>query len=111
MDIIIKHQEHGHKGSWYVENPDGGDHWAELLYRKAGTETITLGSTKVSDVLRGKSVGKLLVERSVEYARAHGIKILPVCPFTVVLFDKTPEYADVRAEHNSTFHGSTSSQE
>jgi predicted GNAT family acetyltransferase len=49
----------------------------------------------VDDVLRGKSAGKQLVAKAVEFARARGIKIVPLCPFAKSVFDKVPEYRDV----------------
>jgi predicted GNAT family acetyltransferase len=41
-------------------------------------------------------VGGKLVAAAVAYAREHGVGILPLCPFAKSVFDRTPEYADVR---------------
>ncbi|HXV07404.1 MAG TPA: N-acetyltransferase [Burkholderiales bacterium] len=32
-----------------------------------------------------------------EWARANGRKLMPLCPFAKSVFDKTPEYRDVLA--------------
>jgi predicted GNAT family acetyltransferase len=33
----------------------------------------------------------------VEWARAENRRLLPLCPYARAVFDKTPEFADVRA--------------
>ncbi|RYZ46555.1 MAG: GNAT family N-acetyltransferase, partial [Chitinophagaceae bacterium] len=32
---------------------------------------------------------------TVEYARMHGMKVSPVCPFAKAVFDKKPDFGDV----------------
>jgi len=51
----------------------------------------------VDDSLAGKGVGLQLVHTAVEYARTHGMKIIPLCPFAKSVFDKKIEYRDVLA--------------
>ncbi len=88
----IKQIEHGSKGAFVVEVDH--ERLAELTYSKAGNKII-IDHTDVSDKLRGQGVGKQLVMKAVEYARASNIKIIPLCPFARSVFDKTPEIADV----------------
>lgn len=68
---------------------------AEIRFTHRDENTIVAESTKVSDTLRGQGVGGKLVKRIVDYARSENKKIIPVCPFVVATFEKTPEYADV----------------
>ncbi len=68
---------------------------AELVYTMPSPGKMIIEHTEVDDELRGKNVGYQLVHTAVEYARAHGIKIIPLCPFAKSVFDKTPEFADV----------------
>lgn len=89
----IKQIEHGSKGAFIIEVEH--ERLAEMTYSKAGDKLIIINHTEVSDKLRGKDAGKQLVIKAVEYARANGIKILPICPFARSVFDKTPEIADV----------------
>lgn len=51
--------------------------------------------TEVRDELRGKNVGNQLVDKAVEYARTHSLKIIPLCSFANAVFKKKPEYADL----------------
>jgi uncharacterized protein len=89
----IKQIEHGSKGGFVIEKDR--ERLAEMTYSKAGDKLIIIDHTEVSDALRGQGAGKQLVMKAVEYARANGIKILPLCPFARSVFEKTPEIADV----------------
>jgi predicted GNAT family acetyltransferase len=89
----IKQVETNSKGSFFIE--ENNERLAEMTYSKAGDKLIIIDHTDVSDKLRGTGAGKQLVMKAVEYARAKGIKILPLCPFARSVFDKTPEIADV----------------
>lgn len=93
--MTIHHQEQNGIGSWYIEME--GERLAELGYHITEKGEYSLDSTRVEDRLRGKNAGKQLVEAAVMFARAHGVKIIPVCPFVVALFEKIPAYADVKA--------------
>ncbi|MEY1538232.1 GNAT family N-acetyltransferase, partial [Providencia rettgeri] len=42
------------------------------------------------------SIAKLLVAKVVERMRNEGRKIIPLCPFAKAIFDRTPEYSDIR---------------
>lgn len=89
----VKHREIGSKGVFYIEIDN--EKLAEMSYSKAGDKLIIIDHTEVSEKLKGKSAGKQLLQTTVDYARQHQIKILPLCPFAKSVFDKTPEYKDV----------------
>jgi predicted GNAT family acetyltransferase len=72
-----------------------GKRLAEMTYTMAGDKMI-IDHTEVDDALRGTGAGRRLVESAVVWARAEHKTILPLCPFARSVFDKTPEYADVR---------------
>lgn len=93
--MTIHHREANGNGSWFVEV--NGERLAELGYHITEAGNYSLDSTRVDDRLRGKNVGKQLVEAAVAFARQNGVKIVPVCPFVVALFEKIPAYSDVRA--------------
>ncbi|MDO1500714.1 GNAT family N-acetyltransferase [Winogradskyella maritima] len=90
----IKHRNSESRGAFYVEL--NGEEVALMTYSNAGPEKIIIDHTEVSETLKGQGIGKKLVEASVQYARKHGKKILPLCPFANAVFKKTPEYDDVR---------------
>jgi uncharacterized protein len=91
MEIL--HEEQSTKGQFYIELD--GKQVALMTYVWAGDDRIIIDHTEVDDVLRGKSAGKQLVAKAVEFARERGIKIVPLCPFAKSVFDKVPEYKDV----------------
>jgi len=74
---------------------ENGEVLAEMTYSKAGHMRIIIDHTEVSDKLRGTGAGKQLVAAAVNHARAHQLKIMPLCPFANSVFNKTPEWADV----------------
>lgn len=91
MEIL--QQDDGKKGSFYIEV--NGKREGEMTYVWTGTGRIIIDHTEVSDVLKGKSAGKQLLHRAVEFAREKGIKIIPLCPFASAMFNKIPDYNDV----------------
>ncbi|MED4586712.1 GNAT family N-acetyltransferase [Brevibacillus choshinensis] len=78
---------------FYVGEEDRKE--AEIHYVKNGNHIIIVDHTIVSDSLSGQGVGQALVKRLVEFARAKGIKIMPLCPFAKSQFDRHEDYADV----------------
>jgi predicted GNAT family acetyltransferase len=91
MEIL--QSDNGKKGSFYIEQD--GERLAEMTYVWAGESKFIIEHTEVSDKLAGKGAGKQLVAKAVEFARAKGLKILPLCPFANKVFKKTPDYSDV----------------
>ena len=89
----IKHDQTQSKGSFFIgerKNP-----LAEITYSKAGTDTIIIDHTEVSEALKGQGAGKKLVTAAVEFAREKNIKIIPLCPFAKSVFEKVKDYQDV----------------
>lgn len=84
--LVVQHDEEGHKGSFSI-SVDGAVA-ARMTYSRAGDATVIIDHTEVSDVLRGRGAGKLLVEGAVAWARAEGLVIVPLCPFARSVFDK-----------------------
>jgi predicted GNAT family acetyltransferase len=93
--MLIQHKQIGGKGMFYIGHD--GAILAELVYTMPSPDKMIVEHTEVDDELRGKNVGHELVNTAVDYARKHGIKIIPLCPFAKSIFDKNPEFADVRA--------------
>lgn len=88
----IDREEKNGRGTFFVEQD--GQWEAEMAYGMSGDQMI-IYHTEVTDVLKGKHIGQQLVKAGVEYAREHQFKIVPLCPFTKAVIDKTPEYQDV----------------
>ncbi len=88
----IKREVDGSKGR-YVVVTDG--HESELTYSIASDTLVIADHTGVPDALRGKGVGKRLVERLVDDAKREGFKIMPLCPFVNAQRRRHPEWAEV----------------
>ncbi|HEY8351950.1 MAG TPA: GNAT family N-acetyltransferase [Sphingomonadales bacterium] len=91
-DLVINRVEGPSKGR-YVARLDGVE--AEMTYSRAGAAIVIIDHTSVPDALRGRAVGRALVERAVEDARREGRAIIALCPFAKAQFDRHPEWQDV----------------
>jgi predicted GNAT family acetyltransferase len=91
--MLIQNKKIGTKGMFFVEQD--GNILAEMVYTLPSDDKMIIEHTEVSDELKGQNVGNQLLHTSVEYARTHNIKIIPLCPFANSVFKKKPEYADV----------------
>lgn len=91
MEVLQK--DNGQKGMFYIE--ENQSIVAEMTYVWTGTDRIIIDHTEVGESLKGKGAGKLMVEKAVEFARAKGLKIIPLCPFAKSVFDKVKEFNDV----------------
>jgi hypothetical protein len=87
-------REHGETKGRYSYREEGKPE-AELTYSISNAHLIIIDHTGVPEAYRGESVGKLLWQKSVEDARAEGVKILPLCPFAAAMFRRYPEAQDV----------------
>lgn len=67
----------------------------EMTYTWAGETKFIIDHTVVSPEFKGKNVGKQLVMKAVEYARANHLKIMPLCPFAKSVFERNEDIKDV----------------
>ena len=74
-----------------IENAQGV---AFLTYRVLNGH-ITLVHTEVAPELEGKGYGGMLVRAALNYARAAGLRVIPVCPFARAFLARHPEYVDL----------------
>ena len=94
--MVIKNKKVGTKGMFYVNSDE--KILAEMVYTMPSPDKMIIEHTEVSEELRGQNVGLQLVTTAVEFARAHNIKIIPLCPFANSVFKRKPELADVLAQ-------------
>jgi predicted GNAT family acetyltransferase len=66
-------------------------HLAELDYQRTGNE-ILFTHTGVPSALEGRGIGSALARAGLEYARAEGLTVVPLCPFVRSYIDRKPEY-------------------
>jgi uncharacterized protein len=91
MEIIQK--DDPENGVFYIDQ--NGKIMAEMTYTWAGTDRIIIDHTQVDSSLKGQGIGKQLVTKAVEFARARNIKIVPICPFAKRVLEQTLEFNDV----------------
>ncbi|MGB0523106.1 MAG: GNAT family N-acetyltransferase [Flammeovirgaceae bacterium] len=72
-----------------------GEELAFLAYTNLQNKVLTLNHTDVSDKLKGKGVGKKLIEASVNFAREKQMKVVPNCPYAQTIFNKNPDFKTV----------------
>lgn len=68
---------------------------AEMTWSLAGEDLIIIDHTEVTDELKGKNIGRKLLDAVAGHVRKQGKKILPLCPFAKSIFDKDPSISDV----------------
>ena len=81
----------GSKGR-YIIHRDGAE--AELTYSILSPQTVIADHTGVPEAFKGTGMGRALVRRIVEDARAEGFKIVPLCPYVNAERRKHPDWAD-----------------
>lgn len=93
--IEIKQFNNDHKGYFIAYEDDKAA--GKMTYTYAGEAGIIIDHTEVNPEFKGKNIGKMLVMNAVDYARKNNKKIIPLCPFTKSVFDKTESIRDVLA--------------
>jgi uncharacterized protein len=71
-----------------------GDALAVLEYRLAGRKMI-FTHTGVPPALEGRGIASRLARAGLDYARARGLKVVPLCSFIAGYVRKHPEYQDL----------------
>jgi predicted GNAT family acetyltransferase len=69
----------------------------ELAVRRQDDGVLRLVHTGVIPEMRHRGIARRLVHAAVDYARANGIKVIPICTYAVHVFAEEPELADVLA--------------
>ena len=72
-----------------------GDDEAELAYSRPGPRLLDLEHTYVPKSARGQGVAEALATAAFDYAREHGDKVVPSCPFVRRWLRAHPELADL----------------
>jgi len=92
----IKHFNQQEKG--YFEAVEDNIYVGKLTYTWKNKTTFIADGTEVVKEFNGRNVGKTLLLTAVEYARENNLKIIPTCPFVVVMFKRMVEIQDVLSE-------------
>jgi predicted GNAT family acetyltransferase len=67
---------------------------AVLNYQRTSSE-VAFTHTSVPRELEGLGLGSRLVRAGLDFARSHGLKVIPLCPFVAWYIQQHQEYADL----------------
>ncbi|MCC6589661.1 MAG: N-acetyltransferase [Bryobacterales bacterium] len=67
---------------------------AVLTYRLQ-PGSITFVHTGVPEKLEGRGIAKQLAAAGLEFAREHGLTVVPLCPYVAGYIKRHPEYLDL----------------
>jgi len=91
MDLEIEHLVEQHRFQAVVQ-----DRVCIAQYRlDAGVLSIT--HTEVPQMLQGRGIAGALMQAVLDHARAHGLKVRPLCSYAQVYMRRHPASADLRA--------------
>ena len=60
-------------------------------------DRIIFTHTEVHPTLEGQGIAALLAKTGLEYAKAHQLKVMPLCPYVAAYMKRHPEYQDLLA--------------
>jgi uncharacterized protein len=66
-----------------------------VAYFQPDDHTLALTHTEVAPALEGQGVGSRLVTQVLQYAEAHNLKIVPLCPFVAAYIRRHPDWQRV----------------
>jgi uncharacterized protein len=66
-----------------------------VVFEQVDEHTLALTHTEVHPDLEGQGVGSNLVKQVLEYASAHTLKIVPLCPFVATYLKRHPDWKRV----------------
>ena len=73
-----------------------GDEVAFLAYERRA-DVLDVQHTYTPPALRGRSLAAVLTRAALDYAAAHGLKVVPTCSYTRSYFARHPEVQELRA--------------
>jgi len=55
-------------------------------------EKMALTHTEVPRELEGRGIGSAIIEKTLVYMEANGLKLIPLCPMVIAYLEKNPEW-------------------
>jgi hypothetical protein len=68
-----------------------------IRYRELEGHVLDLDHTFVPPALRGGGIASQLTEHALRYARDHGYRVIPSCPFVAAFIERHPQHRDLLA--------------
>ena len=91
--FTIQHNETANNGifeAWQGEIQVG-----KMTYQRPQSEQMLIDHTLVFEGFEGQGIARQLVLAAVDFARANGRKIVPICSYARAFLTRTEEYNDV----------------
>jgi predicted GNAT family acetyltransferase len=92
MTLAIRHEPDARR---FVADIGGAS--AYLTYREIDARILDFDHTYVPGALRGGGIASQLTAHALQYARDHGYRVVPSCPFVAAYIERHPEYRELRA--------------
>jgi predicted GNAT family acetyltransferase len=92
MNEAIRHEPDERR---FVIDVEGGP--AYISYREVDGRLLDLASTFVPRQFRGSGIASRLTAHALGYAREHGYRVVPTCPFVAAYIERHPEYRELLA--------------
>ncbi len=93
-ELQITHEDGDSKGGFYLLR--GDEKLGEITYKKEDGNLV-FDRTWVDDSLRGQGRAGQLFGVAMDWVRAEGHKVVPVCSYVQARFDKDESLADLKA--------------
>ena len=68
----------------------------QVTYVRIGLDKLIIDSTTMDTPYRGNNIGLSLVRHVADLARAQHRRIITICPFARAMFNRFPEFDDIR---------------
>lgn len=82
---------------------EDGEKIGEMIVEIKGND-MTVFHTEVDEDKEGKGYAKMLLKSMVDYVREHHLKVIPMCSYVHLQFDRHPElYKDIKSENEIRF--------
>jgi predicted GNAT family acetyltransferase len=91
MDIQVRQNE---KDGTFEADVDGGLAFVEYVM---DGDKIRFTHTEVPKDAEGKGVAAALAKAGLDYARAHNLRVVPICRYVRGYIERHPEYQDLVA--------------
>jgi predicted GNAT family acetyltransferase len=89
--VDVRHETDRHRFVTLVDGVEG-----ELEYRREAGRLL-LTHTHVPTEIGGRGIAAELTRQALAFARAEGLKVVPVCSYAATYFRRHPEHADLLA--------------
>jgi predicted GNAT family acetyltransferase len=85
--ISVRHDVQRHR---FIADVAGGQ--AGLFYTGPRDGVVTFTHTEVPESAQGRGVGATLARTGLDWAREHGLRVRPLCPYVAAYVRRHPVY-------------------